>query len=245
MAPVRAVLLDAMGTVLELERPAPRLRDALRERLGVRVGEAEAEDAMRAEIAFYRAHHLEGADAAGLLALRRRCAEVVRDRLPALASASTDYVLEALLAALRFRAHSDAAPALRTLRTAGVKLVAVSNWDVSLGAALEQAGLAALLDGAISSAEAGADKPRPEIFARALALAGDVEPAEALHVGDRLEEDVAGARAAGIRPVLLARGVPAPAGIEAIDSLAELPALALAQGPPRPRRPGLPPDRPT
>ena len=51
------------------------------------------------------------------------------------------------------------------------------------------------------------------------------EPGEAVHVGDSLENDVAGARAAGIRPVLVARDGAAPGGVEAIRSLAELPAL--------------------
>ena len=69
---------------------------------------------------------------------------------------------------------------------------------------LERCGLGGLLDGAVSSAVAGARKPDPAIFAPALELAG-CGPDEALHVGDTLEEDVAGARAAGIRPLLIDR----------------------------------------
>ena len=61
---------------------------------------------------------------------------------------------------------------------------------------LERCGLAPLLDGAISSAEAGARKPDPAIFAPALELAG-CEPDEALHVGDTPEEDVDGAPGRG------------------------------------------------
>ncbi len=228
MAPVQAVLLDAMGTLVELEPPAPLLRRALSERLGARVSLEHAERAMAAEIAFYRAHHLQGEDPAGLLALRRACAAVVRDCLPALSGDSVDDVLAALLASLRFRAHEDAVAALRDLRSAGVKCVAVSNWDVSLGDALAQAGVTELLDAAISSAEAGADKPGPAIFARALELAGGVDPGAAIHVGDRLDEDVAGARGAGIRAVLLVRDGAPPDGVEAIRSLAELPALVPA-----------------
>jgi putative hydrolase of the HAD superfamily len=44
-------------------------------------------------------------------------------------------------------------------------------------------------------------------------------------VGDSLDNDVAGARAAGIRPILVARDGHPPPGVEAIRSLAELPAL--------------------
>jgi putative hydrolase of the HAD superfamily len=61
-----------------------------------------------------------------------------------------------------------------------------------------------MLDGTVTSAEAGARKPDPAIFSAALELAG-CEAAEALHVGDTEEEDVAGARAAGIRPLLIDR----------------------------------------
>jgi putative hydrolase of the HAD superfamily len=70
----RAVLLDAMGTLLRLEDPAPRLRSALAERLGIDVGAAAATAAIRAEIAYYRAHLHRGRDAESLAALRARCA---------------------------------------------------------------------------------------------------------------------------------------------------------------------------
>jgi len=44
-----------------------------------------------------------------------------------------------------------------------------------------------------------------------------------VHVGDSLEEDVVGARAAGIEAVLLRRdGRPGPSGVRTIASLAEL-----------------------
>lgn len=222
---VRAVLLDVMGTLVELEPPAELLRAALRERLGIVVSARDAADAMRAEISLYRAHHLEGSDAAGLLALRRLCAATVQERLPALAGAPPAAVLDALLSALRFRAHPDATPALRSLRSADRRLVAVSNWDVSLHEVLERTGLAPLVDGAVSSAEAGAAKPGRAIFERALELAGGVSPDEALHVGDSPVEDVAGARAAGIRPVLLVRRGAAAPGVPSIGSLRELAGL--------------------
>ncbi len=72
---------------------------------------------------------------------------------------------EALLEALTFRPYPDVPDALRVLREAGHRVVVVSNWDVSLHDALRSAGLTELLDGAISSAEAGFEKPDPRIFA--------------------------------------------------------------------------------
>jgi putative hydrolase of the HAD superfamily len=235
-APPRAVLLDAMGTLLRFEPPAPLLRVALRERLGADPGPQAAEAAIRAEIAYYRAHLDEGRDAASLAELRGRCAEAMRPALPPpLDGAPGDVLTAALLAALRFHAFDDAAPALRALRAGRVRLVVVSNWDASLHERLAETGLAALVDGAIASAEAGSAKPDAAIFARALALAG-VPAGAAWHVGDSVEADVAGARAAGVTPVLLDRDgiAAAPAGVRTIASLAEL--APLAQYPPGARR---------
>ena len=80
---------------------------------------------------------------------------------------------------------------------------------------LERCGLATGLDGVVTSAEAGARKPDPAIFAAALELAGC--PAEALHVGDTAAEDVAGAAPPGSTALLLDRD-----GGGDIASLAEI-----------------------
>jgi putative hydrolase of the HAD superfamily len=220
----RAVLLDAMGTLLTFAPPAPLLRAALRAATGADPGEDACRAAIRAEIAYYREHLDEGRDAGSLAALRRRCAEAMRPALPPPArDAPVELLTEALLGSLRFSAYPDAAPALRRLRAAGARLVVVSNWDASLHERLAETGLAPLVDGAIASAEAGAAKPDPAIFARALALAG-VQAGEAWHAGDSVEADVAGARAAGIAPVLVDRdgSASAPEGVPVVRSLADL-----------------------
>ena len=214
------MLLDAFGTLLDMDAPGPRLREELRRR-GVEVGAAAAEAAFREEIAFYVEHHLEARDPASLERLRDRCAEIVAGAL-GIEGPKADAVRPAMLAAIRFRPHDDAAPALRALRLRGVRLVATSNWDSSLPEVLRAAGLDRLLDAVVTSATAGAAKPHPAIFRAALAAAG-ARPAEAVHVGDSVEHDVDGARAAGIRAVLLLRGdAPAPAGVSAIRSLEQL-----------------------
>jgi putative hydrolase of the HAD superfamily len=217
---VDALLLDALGTLVELEPPAPHLAQALT------LSEPEAERAIAAEMAYYRAHLNDGRDGASLAALRRRCAEALRDALPARGRAiDIEALVEALLSALRFRAFPDARPALESLRTRGLRLVVVSNWDCSLPEVLARIGLAPLLDGIVVSAVLGARKPSPVIFERALEVAG-VTAERALHVGDSVVEDVEGARAAGIEPVLVRRdGTPGPPGVTTIASLAELDGL--------------------
>ena len=225
---MRACLVDALGTLVELEPPAPRLRAALAER-GVEVSAQRARAAMAAEIAHYRAHHLEGRDRRSLGALRTRCTEVLRDALgPPAHGLALPELRSVLLESLRFRAFADAAPALEALRRAHVRTVVVSNWDVSLHDVLAGCGLARRVHGTITSAEVGAAKPDRRLFEHALTLAG-VPASAAVHVGDRPREDVEGALAAGIEPILLDRAgaAPAPApGVRVIGSLAELPPLA-------------------
>lgn len=220
-----AVLLDALGTLIALEPPAPRLRRELARRFAVEVSAHDAERAMAAEIAYYRAHLDQGRDAESLAAVRRGCAHALRDALPRPARArleDLDALTEALLDSLRFRAYDDGAPVLAVLRDRGIRLVVVSNWDVSLHEVLQCLGLARSVDVIVTSAEVGARKPAPAIFARALALA-DVPARRAIHVGDSLDEDVAGARSAGIEPVLLRRdGGPGAPGVRTITSLGEL-----------------------
>jgi putative hydrolase of the HAD superfamily len=220
---VRAVLLDALGTLVRLEPPAPRLRAELERVAGIDVGADAAEQAFRAEIAYYLEHHLEGRDAGSLESLRDRCALVVRE---ALGPTAPDVwaVRRAMLGSLEFTPFPDAAPALGELRDRGLRLVVASNWDCSLPEVLARAGLAPLLDGVVSSAVAGRAKPAPEVFREALRVAG-VEPGEALHVGDSAKNDVDGAAAAGVRAVLLARNGDPPPGVQAVRTLAEVPAL--------------------
>lgn len=217
---MKAVLLDALGTLVELQPPAPRLRRLLAES-GFEVSEERAGLAFTAEIEYYLAHHLEGADRESLDDLRDRCAGVMREALgvPGLGHAAAR---RAMLGALEFRAFPEVPGALHQLRRRGVRLVVASNWDCSLPDWLADAALDGLVDGVVSSAEVGEAKPRAAPFLRALELAG-AEPSEALHVGDSPVNDVEGARAAGIRALLVQRVGEPPPGMHVLRSLAELP----------------------
>ena len=222
---MKVLLVDALGTLLALEDPAPQLQAELVRRFGVHVSEAAARDAIAAEIAYYRSHFDEGRDPASLANLRGRCAEALRSGLPAdarLSGVGTAELTEALLASLHFRAFDDARPALELARARGQRVIVVSNWDVSLEEVLSRVGLAGLLNGVVTSASVGVRKPGVAIFERALAVAG-ARADEAVHVGDSVDDDVAGARAAGIEPVLVRRdGGAGPPGVRTIATLAAL-----------------------
>jgi putative hydrolase of the HAD superfamily len=218
----RAVLLDALGTLVELQPPAPRLRTALAAR-GFEVSQERAAAGFAAEISYYLAHHLEGSDRERLDDLRDRCAEEMMNAL-VLPGLDLPTARRAMLDSLDFTPYPDALEALPVLRDRGLRLVVVSNWDCSLPDRLGPAGLLSKVDGVVTSAGAGAAKPERGIFERALELAG-VGAGEAVHLGDSFENDVQGARGMGIRAILVVRDGDPPAGVEAVRSLGEVPAL--------------------
>lgn len=220
--PARAVLLDALGTLVELQPPAARLQRLLGE-VGFELSEERAAAGFAAEIAYYLDHHLEGSDPERLERLRDRCAEEMRRAL-GLSELDHATARRAMLGALEFRAYPDVLPALGELRERGLALVVASNWDCSLPEWLAPTGIMELVDGVVTSAEVGAPKPDPRVFERALAIAG-VGPPEAIHVGDKVDNDVEGAGAAGVRAVLVQREGEPPPGVEAVRSLRELAAL--------------------
>jgi putative hydrolase of the HAD superfamily len=220
-----AILLDAMGTLVHLDEPVPRLRAALAEHAGVDVDLATAGAALKAEIAFYRTNLHTAVDGPSLHALRARCAAAMRPALPA-GGATDEQLTVALLAGIRFAAYPEVPGTLDALRADGWALVVVSNWDVSLDEVLAETGLRERVDGVVTSVAVGAAKPDGAAFARGLALAG-VPATAAWHVGDDVAADVDGARRAGIRPVLVNRDGDAGAvdGVPAIATLDELRAL--------------------
>jgi putative hydrolase of the HAD superfamily len=212
----QAVTLDAMGTLVSIAPPAPRLQQSLARRLGRDVDLARCESAMRAEMRHYRAHCTSARDASSLAALRLECASLLADAL-AIDVSGAD-VLPSLTDSISFLAYDDARPALDRLVAAGVKLAVVANWDVSLADVLARLGLAQPFDVIVTAAAIGAAKPDARPFQAALERLGS-DAASTVHVGDDPVTDIAGARAAGLSAVLLDRSGRAPGSIA---SLAEL-----------------------
>lgn len=105
---------------------------------------------------------------------------------------------------------ADAKDTLAALEAAGIRRGVISNWVWHLPELLDELGLARHFEWIGTSARVGFQKPQPEIFERALAAVG-VAPRDALHVGDNLSADIAGARRAGMRAVLVDRAGLVPA----------------------------------
>jgi putative hydrolase of the HAD superfamily len=102
-------------------------------------------------------------------------------------------------------ADPGAAAALALARDRGVRTAVISNSNGSVRAILDRLGLLPSLEFVLDSSEVGSEKPDPVIFRLALERAG-LAPSEAVYVGDLYSVDVLGARAAGLRAVLLDPG---------------------------------------
>ncbi len=126
----------------------------------------------------------------------------------------------------------DVIPTLELLAGAGLDLGIISNWDERLRPLLRDLRLDRYFNCIVVSCEAGFAKPSPVIYEAALRQLGCPASA-ALHVGDGLREDFAGAICAGFEALHLRRD--APTRDLQIQTLADLPAR-ISSAAPRPHR---------
>jgi HAD superfamily hydrolase (TIGR01549 family) len=103
-----------------------------------------------------------------------------------------------------YRAFDDVMPALIRLRDAGVKRAIISNADSDVTEFCTHLALADEMDLVVTSALVGYEKPDPKTFWAALEPL-DIEPADALHIGDQPKSDVVGALGIGMRAALIDR----------------------------------------
>lgn len=196
---IAALTFDVGGTLVHMWDVPERQFAGICRRVGVELPPAGARAAARAWRTHIRAQRevpaaadWERADEAGLRAAGFRgdvAAAVAR-----IEAAFPDLVPTWVL-------DPDVPAVLEALRARGLPLGVVSNWDGSLQERLRAWGLSGHFAAVADSGVVGRAKPDPAIFAGVLGQLG-VTAAECLHVGDRPDTDVAGARAAGMRPVL-------------------------------------------
>jgi putative hydrolase of the HAD superfamily len=120
-----------------------------------------------------------------------------------------------------FELYDDALPVLELLRERGLKIGLLSNSSRDLNEFVSHHRLRA--DAVLTSHAHGKTKPHESIFRAMLHLLG-VGPQEAVMVGDTVDDDVEGARAVGMRAVLLDREGRYPPVEGKLDDLRELPA---------------------
>lgn len=123
--------------------------------------------------------------------------------------------------------YPDAVRCIDGLRGAGYRVAVIGNQPASRTAQLRAIGVTAEV--VAMSEEMGVAKPDPAFFARSLELMGGPAAGEVAYVGDRADNDVVPALAAGMRAVRIRRGpwglMPVPDGVEpalTVDTLDEL-----------------------
>lgn len=99
----------------------------------------------------------------------------------------------------------DVVPALERLTAFGLNLIVLSNANGTVRKRFERLGMSKWFSHIVDSGEEAVEKPDPRFFAIGLKRAG-AKRESTLHVGDLFFVDVLGARAAGIRSVLIDRG---------------------------------------
>jgi putative hydrolase of the HAD superfamily len=122
---------------------------------------------------------------------------------------------------VHFELYDDALPVLELLRDRGFLIGLLSNSSRDLGEFVVHHNLRA--DAVLTSSAHGKTKPHESIFRAILGLL-EVAPDEAVMVGDTIDDDVEGARAVGMRAVLLDREGRYPEIDGRLDDLRELPA---------------------
>jgi HAD superfamily hydrolase (TIGR01509 family) len=158
-----------------------------------------------------------------------------------LADAAADHDTAALDAYRDFWVHAthtdpEAAPVLAALRDRGLRLGILSStpWPAAWHEEwLRRDGVLHLFDACVWSSDLPVTKPHPDAFRAALDAVGVADPARTVYVGDRPYDDVSGAKALGMRAVLVPHSdipahqqVPvdvAPDGV--LARLADLPGL--------------------
>ena len=233
---IAAVTLDAAGTLFTVAEPVGVTYARIAARHGIERRPSELETRFRAAFRAAPPQACPDPDPERLAACERAWwGRVVRETLDVPDGAPFDACFEELFAHFAtpdaWRVHADVRPALAELRARGVRLAVVSNFDRRLGGILTGLGLAASFDVVLASTAVGAAKPAVAIFARAIADLG-VDAAHALHAGDGLREDVHGARAAGLRAVLVDRTGEqnVPPDVPVVRTLVELLPLVDASG---------------
>jgi putative hydrolase of the HAD superfamily len=226
---IRAVLFDLGNTLVTYystaEFPAvlQRCLQECREMLGW------SQDSERDHALFVRAMRLNTERPDGAVhALDARLGELFGEHAP-LDDATLAALCEAFLKPIfdLARLDPDALPLLESIRRRGIQTAIVSNtpWGSSATAwrsELARHGLLERVDAAVFCEDVGWRKPNPAPFLRALQLL-QVAPADAIFVGDDPRWDLAGARNAGLRPVLLgpSRG-PVSEGAVGINRLSDV-----------------------
>ena len=224
---IRAVVFDAVGTLINPDPPAEDVYAQVGRRFGSRL--AVPDIAERFKVAFRKEEERDRL--AGYQTSEEREIERWRHIVAAVLDDAEDVeaafneLFKHFAHAESWSADRDAQEVMKRLASRGLWLAIASNYDRRLHSVI--AGMPALefLPHRIISSEVGWRKPAREFF-MAVARVTDAQPRELLFVGDELENDYRGALAAGMQPLLFdpVRRIRS-LDIQTLRSLKDLPAM--------------------
>lgn len=206
---IRAVLFDAVGTLIHLREPVADTYARFAREHGIELGASALQDGFAKAIRAVPPMAFAELDASAVVAAEREWwRTVVRSTFAAAGAEARDEQFDPCFyrlychyaGAAAWQPADGAVELLRQLRHRGLRTGMVSNFDHRLPAVLNALELTNLFDTVVLPAEVGAAKPDARIFARALEHLG-VAANEAVYVGDDAEDDVAGAERAGLRAI--------------------------------------------
>lgn len=219
---IQAVIFDAAGTLLHLREPVGETYARLAAQFGVATPATRLTEAFGRVFAAAPPNVYPGEPLWRSAALERAWWKtLVRDTFRAADQMVRfddfdgffDTVWETYAGAGAWSVAVGAEAALDTLAAGGRQLAILSNFDQRLRPLLRALGLHERFDAITTPADAGAAKPEKQIFDVCLKRLG-LPGHRTVYVGDHPDQDVAGARSAGLHPF----------DVNALTTLADLPA---------------------
>lgn len=207
---IKAVCFDFFNTLAYFDPPRDKTYSDIAAELGIKVTpEAIAQSLPQAD-AYWRSENFKSLirereqkekfavySEYGLHILKGAGAEATPDQ-------ALQMLAKAFSIGFKFISFDDALPILKYLKGRNLKVGVISNIGEEIDSNCIELGFDPYLDFKVTSFEVGYDKPRPEIFQLALDKAG-VKAYEAIYIGDQYDQDILGARAVGMKAVLIDR----------------------------------------
>ena len=234
-SPIRAVFFDVGGTILRVKPSVGHVYASEAARAGHPVDPAAVNRAFRA--AWTRSQYRRRA--AGFVTsddvLRREWREIVSDTFDGLIPGAVvpgvfEKLYEHFASAVPWTVEGEAVALFRRLRSRGVHVGLLSNWDSRLETVLSHLGVRGEFDSVVVSHYVGLEKPHAAMF-EAAERASAVDPISTLIVGDSYEHDIEPAIARGWTAIWVDSGTPSvcvPNSVVKRDTFEEA-ALLLSQ----------------
>lgn len=209
----KVILLDAVGTLFGVRGSVGEVYSAIAAEFGVQVQAEALNDAFLQAFAAFEPAVFPGATSEEIPYCEFQWWQMVAERTFYQVGAFEqfanfteffDELYQHFATAEPWFIYPDVLPALEQWRRIGIQLGIVSNFDSRLNHVLNALKLQEFFTSITISTQIGVAKPDPQIFTAALEK-HYCDAKDAWHIGDSFRQDYEGARAAGLRAILVER----------------------------------------